>query len=231
MPLFGAKRPQQIAHDDALVHGIAIWRDMAGLTDPVAADRAHRLGTAMRLGQIAFERAGGAELLTASHLVAASLPCSSSAPSDPVVRFAGLAAVVIGQSGGEMGLTPPIADWFRRIRGRLRGSVFVPRDVEYAFAGHYEALQRSALDPAYFANTRKLLDSAVNDSLMWAAMRIVETDPTFRNANADVRQRQASKLLPTIASLPWRQEDLASLREVTSAVQPRAIATGGGSIR
>ena len=49
-------------------------------------------------------------MLGRAYLVAASLPCSRTTPSDPIIRFAGLAAVVLGRAGA---VDADLNEWFR----------------------------------------------------------------------------------------------------------------------
>ena len=213
MPIFGrsggdAKRVDP-AH--ALEQAVEHWHAMSGSPDPVLSDGGGHLADAIRLAQIAAAAGqdGATRMLGSAYLVAASLPCSRTTPSDPIIRFAGLAAVALGRAGP---IDPDVNEWFRRARNRFRGSVFVPRDVEYAFSGMYEVLEKTALEPGKYDTVRKLLADAIRDARLWAAHKIVDADPAFEGKEARARAAQAEKILPQLTALAWDEQDLASMR-------------------
>ncbi len=78
---------------------------------------------------------------------------ASAMPKDPEFRFAGYAAVAVTRLGllAQPEISDPleraVASRFTDLRGRLRGSTLIPRNVEYAFAGDVTALEAVALDP------------------------------------------------------------------------------------
>lgn len=88
-------------------------------------------------------------------LAAASLEGPASVPSNATFRFAGLGAAVIGDLGRLRGedtssLAAAIRSFYLRLRGRLGGSAYAPRDVQEAFAVTSSRLFPVATDPARF---------------------------------------------------------------------------------
>jgi hypothetical protein len=94
-------------------------------------------------------------VLAALYLLGASLEGPVSVPSNATFRFGGLAAAIIGDLGllrdtEASPLTEAITAFYLRLRGRLGGSMYAPRDVQEAFAGASVALLAIATDPAKF---------------------------------------------------------------------------------
>ena len=94
-------------------------------------------------------------VLTVVYLLASSLEGSASVPSNATFRFAGLGAAVISDLGllrdeDPSSLAAAIRSFYLRLRGRLGGSAYAPRDVQEAFAGASSVLLPIATDPARF---------------------------------------------------------------------------------
>lgn len=213
MPLFGRKEGRkEIDPRAAGAEARRHWTELSAQADPVASDRGAHLREGITAAQIAHH--GDPEVATvlaAFYLLAASLPCSRTTLSDPIVRFAGLAAVAVGRHPRP---SEELAAWFRRVRGRCRGSVFVPRDVEYAFSGMYQAMDQIALDPKNVGRVGELLDHAMRDARDWAASQLVDADPAFASANAAARRERAAKLADKVARFDWAKEDLAAVQAI-----------------
>lgn len=180
--------------------GLGHWRTLAQASDPLATDEGRALLEAIRHAQNAAS-AGDREamkLLAACYLVAASTPSSAATPLDGVMRFAGYAATAINRLGAAEEQSALLV-WFRRTRGRMRGSIFVPRDVEAAFAGAKDVLAPAALDPTNHERIRKSLEALI----------------------AEARRAIATETEPRPSRLPWRVADLESLRLVTTELSMR----------
>lgn len=103
--------------------------------------------------------------LGAGHLAAAAMTHVDSMPSEVEARCVGHAAVAIarlhqlrGSPSDEMSRNQRLVeDRFKFWRGRIRGSIMVPRDVEYAFEGRVEGLEAMALSPDRFQRLQDLL--------------------------------------------------------------------------
>ncbi len=108
-------------------------------------------------------------ILAAAHLAAAAAGHTESIPAEMEIRSIGHAAAALAgasSSAGEPGAIEEIVRArFAIARGRVRGSIYVPRDVEYAFSGDVRALEPMALDPARAPQLRKLLAAGVEAAL------------------------------------------------------------------
>ena len=112
-----------------------------------------------RCAQAAQADGGGSawrlRVLAAVYLLAASQEGPAGVPSNATFRFGGLAAAIVNDLGLLRDAEPSapsaaITSFYLRLRGRLGGSMYAPRDVQEAFAGASAALLAIAIDPAKF---------------------------------------------------------------------------------
>jgi hypothetical protein len=146
MPLFGGESYRK--HKSAAQH----WRDLSALTSPAVAGVEATISAAQK----ELPSRDAYWVLAAAYLVAAQLAGLDAVPSDEACRFAGLSAAVLKRASVEVEMLPEISQRYQVVRGRLRGSVYIPRDVEEAFAGHTERLEGLALEPSGFETVRRL---------------------------------------------------------------------------
>jgi hypothetical protein len=125
------------------------------------AERIVRLERCARLAQVrAREDGQQMRLLCTTYLLAASLEGATGVPSNATFRFGGLAAAVMSclgalRSDDSSSGTDQLVRFYLRLRGRLAGSMFAPRDVQDAFAGG-SSLERVALEPEQFETVSRL---------------------------------------------------------------------------
>jgi hypothetical protein len=131
------------------------WRDLASRAIVSGAD----LESAIAAAQHELPSTTAYAVLAGAFLLAAEQAGLGTVPTDEACRFAGLAAAVVKRAAAAGELPAPLNERFQIIRGRLRGSVYVPRDVEDAFAGRSERLEGLATDPRGLATIRTLLKS------------------------------------------------------------------------
>jgi hypothetical protein len=167
---------------------------------------------------------GAYAILAAGFLVAARASHAGTIPSDVEARCVGFATAALARSARARGDEPPSAleavvqERFKILRGRIRGSVFVPRDVEYAFAGSIQGLEPMALSPDKAPALRKLLDEGVTKVLVdrGVAARAGSRENTVKLAAALQKAARANEL-----AVEWDTEDVEFMRAVAEAQQTR----------
>jgi len=148
MPLFGRKSIKVRAGRSAF----DCWRSFSAAAKPSLPDLEDVIASAQR----ELPSRVGYSVLASAYLVGAELAGIATVPTDEACRFAGLAAVVVKRGTSDVELPIVITRRYQTVRGKLRGSVFVPRDVEEAFAGRIERLEANALDARAFESVRTL---------------------------------------------------------------------------
>jgi hypothetical protein len=155
-------------------------------------------------------------LLAAAHLVAARASLTGTMPTEVEARFIGFAAVALTRATrarGEEAVSPledAAQERFRVLRGRIRGSVFVPRDVEYAFAGQIEGLEPMALSADRVGALRKLLEEGVTKALVQRAVTALPAGEDRLKAASQLEKAARANQLP----VAWEDEDVAFMRAV-----------------
>jgi hypothetical protein len=111
-------------------------------------------------------------LLGAAHLLAADATHAPTVLSEAEARCIGHAAVTVklaAESRGD-GVASPLEALVERrfvvARARIRGSILVPRDVEYALGGNIDGLRPMALAPERLPALRRLIEDGVNAALV-----------------------------------------------------------------
>jgi hypothetical protein len=157
--LFGkrASPPPAAAAQDAgalrrqvLSQLVAVRDQPAAGTDALSARLVRVIAAAQALA--AADGDDALALLGGVHLVAAAAMRGVTLPTEAEARCIGHAAVAlkfrgVSDDAPRTPLAALVEDRFKIARGRVRGSIYVPRDVEAAFAGDIEGLRSAAMLP------------------------------------------------------------------------------------
>lgn len=148
---------------------IAAFAELAAASGrgPILASLTRAIETAQR-ARLADAR-DASVILAAAHLAAGAACHVDGVPAESEIRSIGHAAVALAQSTiGEDQRSPAeevARAQFSVARGSVRGSIYVPRDVEYAFAGDVRGLAPLALDPVRAPRLRQLLAAGIDAAL------------------------------------------------------------------
>ena len=112
----------------------------------------------------------GYALLAGAHLVAAAATRVRS-PSEAEARSIGHAAVALKlgarpESADATDLETVVEERFKMARGRIRGSIYAPRDVEYAFSGQIDGLRPAATSAERRPAVERLIRDGVREALV-----------------------------------------------------------------
>jgi hypothetical protein len=165
-------RTPREAWDDATAQLIALRGEAHATGDAIAKRLAGALGAAQRVA--ALSPRPGYALIAGTHLVVAAATRSGQIPSESHVRSVGHAAAALKLAGrpAEQEATElerVVEERFTIARARIRGSIYVPRDVEYAFAGQIEGVRALATDSGRSAALERLVREGIPRDFTWSA--------------------------------------------------------------
>ena len=149
---------------------LAALRDAPASADALVKGLTKAIGSAQRAATLM--PTSGYILLAGAHLVAAAATAGGPIPTDAHVRSVGHAAAALklaDRSADQetLPLERVVDERFKVARARIRGSIYVPRDVEAAVSGQIEGVRAMAADEGKHAALEKLLRDGVRAGIAW----------------------------------------------------------------